>query len=73
MGDRRNAVDCGPLNVRRDLKPRVDADVLTADAIRPTEAEKYAMELISVLVGMLVFAVVGAICFKAIDKFATDR
>jgi hypothetical protein len=59
--------------VRRDLKPRVDADALTADAIRPTEAEKYAMELISVLVGMLVFAVVGAICFKAIDKFATDR
>jgi hypothetical protein len=47
--------------------------VLTADAIRPTEAEKYAMELISVLVGMLVFGVVGAICFKAIDKFATDR
>jgi hypothetical protein len=31
------------------------------------------MELISVLVGMLVFAVVGAISFKAIDKFATDR
>jgi hypothetical protein len=58
--------------VRRDLKPRLDADVLTADAIRPTEAEN-AMELISVLVGMLVFAVVGAICFKAIDKFATDR
>jgi hypothetical protein len=68
MRNRRN-----PVNVRRDLKPRLDADVLTADAIRPTEAEKYAMELISVLVGMLVFAVVGAICFKAIDKFATDR
>jgi hypothetical protein len=62
-----------PINTRRYLKPRLDADVLTADAIRPTEAEKYAMELISVLIGMLVFAVVGAICFKAIDKFATDR
>ena len=62
-----------PINTRRYLKPRLDADVLTADAIRPTEAEKYAMELISVLVGMLVFAVVGAICFKAIDKFANDR
>jgi hypothetical protein len=68
MPDRRN-----PINTRRYLKPRLDADVLTADAIRPTEAEKYAMELISVLIGMLVFAVVGAICFKAIDKFATDR
>jgi hypothetical protein len=31
------------------------------------------MELISVLIGMLVMAVIGAICFKAIDKFATDR
>jgi preprotein translocase subunit Sss1 len=61
-----------PVNVRRDLKPRLDADMLTADAIRPTEAE-YDMELISVLIGMLVIAVVGAICFKAIDKFATDR
>jgi hypothetical protein len=59
--------------VRRDLKPRLDADVLTADAIRPTEAEKHAMGLILVLVGMLVFAVVGAIGFIANDKFATDR
>jgi hypothetical protein len=58
--------------VRRDLKPRLDADMLTADAIRPTEAE-YDMELISVLVGMLIFAVVGAIGFIANDKFATDR
>jgi hypothetical protein len=39
MRDRRN-----PINTRRYLKPRLDADVLTADAIRPTEAEKYAME-----------------------------
>jgi hypothetical protein len=59
--------------VRRDVKPRLDADVLTADAIRPTEAEKYDMELISVLVGMLAVAVVAAICFRAIDKFASDR
>jgi hypothetical protein len=31
------------------------------------------MELISVLVGMLAIAVVGAIGFIANDKFATDR
>ena len=68
MRNRRN-----PVNVRRDLKPRLDADVLTADAIRPIEAEKYAMELILVLVGMLAIAVVGAIGFIANDKFATDR
>ena len=59
--------------MRRDLKPRLDADVLTADAIRPTEAEKYDMGLISVLIGVLVIVVVGAICFWAIDKFANDR
>ena len=73
MRDRRDAVDRGPRQYAARPQTRLDADVLTADAIRPTEAEKYAMELISVLVGMLVFAVVGAICFKAIDKFATDR
>jgi hypothetical protein len=31
------------------------------------------MELILVLVGMLAIAVVGAICFIAIDEFASDR
>jgi hypothetical protein len=31
------------------------------------------MGLISVLIGVLVIVVVGAICFWAIDKFATDR
>jgi hypothetical protein len=31
------------------------------------------MELISVLVGVLVIAVAGAICFTAFDKFAGDR
>jgi len=30
------------------------------------------MGLISVLIGVLVIVVVGAICFWAIDKFATD-
>ena len=39
----------------------------------PTEAEKYDMGLISVLIGVLVIVVVGAICFWAIDKFSTDR
>jgi hypothetical protein len=62
-----------PVNTRRDLKPRLDANVLTADAVHPTEAEKYDMGLISVLIGVLVIVVVGAICFWAIDKFATDR
>jgi hypothetical protein len=59
--------------VERMVAVRLDADVLTADAIRPTEAEKYDMGLISVLIGVLVIVVVGAICFWAIDKFANDR
>jgi hypothetical protein len=40
---------------------------------RPTEAERYDMGLISVLIGVLVIVVIGAICFWAIDKFAADR
>ena len=31
------------------------------------------MIIISVLIGVLVIVVVGAICFWAIDKFAKDR
>ena len=31
------------------------------------------MGLISVLIAVLVIVVVGAVCFWAIDKFATDR
>ena len=31
------------------------------------------MGLISVLIGVLVIVVVGAICFWAIDRFATDK
>jgi predicted lipid-binding transport protein (Tim44 family) len=31
------------------------------------------MGLISVLIGVLIIVVVGAICFWAIDKFANDR
>jgi hypothetical protein len=31
------------------------------------------MGLISVLIGVLIIVVVGAICFWAIDKFAGDR
>ncbi|MFB9267503.1 hypothetical protein ACFFWD_30900 [Bradyrhizobium erythrophlei] len=30
------------------------------------------MSIISVLIGVLIIVVVGAICFWAIDKFATD-
>ena len=51
----------------------LDADVLTADASHPRDAERYDMGLISVLIGVLVIVVVGAICFWAIDKFANDR
>ena len=50
----------------------LDADVLTADASH-RRAERYDMGLISVLIGVLVIVVVGAICFWAIDKFANDR
>jgi hypothetical protein len=38
----------------------LDADVLTADASRPSDAERYDMGLISVLIGVLVIVVVGA-------------
>ena len=31
------------------------------------------MGLISILIGVLIIVVVGAICFWAIDKFANDR
>jgi hypothetical protein len=58
-----------PLIVRMGLL--LDANVSTADA-RP-QPERYDMGLISVLIGVLVVVVVGAICFWAIDKFATDR
>jgi len=51
----------------------IDVDELTADAGRSNRAEKYDMGLISVLIGVLVIVVVGAICFWAIDKFAADR
>jgi tetrahydromethanopterin S-methyltransferase subunit E len=39
----------------------------------PTEAERCHMGLISILIGVLIIVVVGAICFWAIDKFAIDR
>ncbi|MGA2057467.1 MAG: hypothetical protein ABSG88_19420 [Bradyrhizobium sp.] len=31
------------------------------------------MGLISVLIGVLIIVIIGAICFWAIDKFAVDR
>ena len=31
------------------------------------------IKMISALIGVLIIIVVGAICFWAIDKFATDR
>jgi hypothetical protein len=31
------------------------------------------MVMISVLIGVLIIVVIGAICFWAIDKFANDR
>jgi hypothetical protein len=38
-----------------------------------TEAWRYEMGLISVLIGVLIIVIIGAICFWAIDKFAVDR
>jgi hypothetical protein len=52
---------------------QLDADALSVDGSRPGDAERYDMGLISVLIGVLVIVVVGAICFWAIDKFANDR
>jgi hypothetical protein len=37
------------------------------------QREDRAMGVISVLIGVLVIVVVGAICFWAIDRFATDK
>jgi hypothetical protein len=56
----------------------IDAVVPTADAggvdlTFATEAERYDMGLLSVLIAVLVIVVIGAICFWAIDKFAADR
>jgi hypothetical protein len=56
----------------------IDAVVLTADAgavdlTLATEAERYDMGLISVLISVLIIVVIGAICFWAIDKFSVDR
>ncbi len=44
--------------------------------LRKVKAEELAqggIKMISALIGVLVIIVVGAICFWAIDKFATDR
>jgi hypothetical protein len=41
------------------------------DKVDNTHTEGCAM--ISVLIGVLIIVVVGAICFWAIDKFATDN
>ena len=42
-------------------------------AIQTTRFGGMNMASISVLIGVLVIVVVGAICFWAIDKFANDR
>jgi uncharacterized membrane protein YvlD (DUF360 family) len=47
--------------------------MLSADARPPKRVRRYDTGLISVLIGVLVIVVVGAICFWAIDKFANDR
>jgi small-conductance mechanosensitive channel len=39
----------------------------------PLSVRRYDTGLISVLIGVLVVVVVGAICVWAIDKFANDR
>jgi hypothetical protein len=48
-------------------------DIDRAADVGIDQKEDRAMGLISVLIGVLVIVVVGAICFWAIDRFATDR
>jgi hypothetical protein len=48
-------------------------DIDRAADVGVDRREDRAMGLISVLIGVLVIVVVGAICFWAIDRFATDR
>jgi hypothetical protein len=52
----------------------LDVEVLTAGCWSSNRGGgDVDMGLISVLIGVLVIVVVGAICFWAIDKFANDR
>jgi hypothetical protein len=48
-------------------------DIDRAADVGIDQREDRAMGLISVLIGVLVIVVVGAICFWAIDRFATDK
>ena len=50
-----------PLTQRRDLRMLARQD------------HAKGAHMISVLIGVLIIVVVGAICFWAIDKFANDR
>jgi high-affinity K+ transport system ATPase subunit B len=60
-----------PQRVRFASEPTaLDAAAPRADAARRTAPRGVTM--ISVLIGVLIIVVVGAICFWAIDKFATD-
>jgi hypothetical protein len=53
---------------------RLDLDVRSAPRDAPPEAmgKEWDMAIITVLIGVLIIVVVGAICFWAIDKFASD-
>jgi hypothetical protein len=55
---------------------RFASEPTALDAAAPrVDAAKDSVEggdMISVLIGVLIIVVVGAICFWAIDKFATD-
>jgi hypothetical protein len=58
------------------VRPRWDSLRSTHPADWPVtdDAEgTHTMAIISVLIGILIIVVVGAICFWAIEKFATDR
>ena len=50
----------------------LDAGALAADADPSGRCQRGDDMIISVLIGVLIIVVVGAICFWAIDKFATD-
>ena len=54
---------------------RLDLQALSHDACESNhpDSRRHDVASISVLIGILVVVVVGAICFWAIDKFANDR
>jgi hypothetical protein len=53
-----------PAAISLDVGPRL---------LKVTGENMWGTNMISVLIGVLIIVVVGAICFWAIDRFAVDR